>query len=420
MNEMLSAYRAGAEMGHGFHDIDAAMHNRAVQGKMDEILKATAERGGDITMIDPSLYSDRVGLEAMGKVAGQMANTEAWKLKAMQNNAEQARHRFATFQQYFTDIEGAIKDGDQSRTVALMSNMASQSGTPYRFMPTEDGQIRVGFITPEGEVDKGTMSMTEAYDLLKPYATNQDRFIQDSVMYSMATQAENAEILQDPRRWKQATDGNGNQYTLIPQRIYKNGQLVSGFLVSGPGGQRNMTMEEVSRAGLLGGQGLPASGGGLPKGVDKVLEGYSTVVDPVSGEKSRDAHMYEALSTLTMLGGGNPNQAVIALRDTILPWVQSELFDANGEPKKEAVDVAEQWGSMTPGQQAYLAVQMFLEAQKRFMAGGQSGGKKQEKNTEPSNSSPEKAQRDARMKKALAGEGRYGLNLVTVDEEDEQ
>lgn len=303
-NDMLSAFRTGAEIGGAFHKMDEAMHARAVQGKMDEILKATAERGGDITMLDPNMYSDRVGLEAMGRVAGQMAQTEAWKMKAMQNNAAQARQRFATFQQYFSDIEGAIKDGDQARTVALMSNMASQSGTPYRFMPTEDGGIRVGFVTPEGEVDKGTMTMTEAYDLLKPYATSQDRFVRDSVVYGMATQQENAEIMQDPRRWKQAMDRNGNQYTLVPQRIMRNGQLVSGFLVAGPGGQRNMTLDEVAQAGLaVGGRGMAGGMGG--GNAAKQLEMYATdyAID-ADGKQQKyvNPYKYDALSKLAAFG----------------------------------------------------------------------------------------------------------------------
>lgn len=44
-NDIVQAYRAGSEIGNTFHRIDDAMHNMAVQQKMDEILKATNERG---------------------------------------------------------------------------------------------------------------------------------------------------------------------------------------------------------------------------------------------------------------------------------------------------------------------------------------------------------------------------------------
>lgn len=416
MNDILNAYKAGSEIGQGFHRVGEAMHEQAVRGKMDEILRATAERGGDITMVDPNMYLDRVGLEAMGRVASDLANTEAYRTKIMQNNALHAKHRFGMFQQYMADIDDAIKQGDQGRTIGLMSNMAAQSGTPYRFSPTEDGQIRVTFVTPEGEVDKGSMGMLEAYNLLKPYATNQDRFIRDSVMYGMATQEENMAYMMNPSKWRTVKDARGGQYTLIPQRIQRNGQTVPGFLVSGPGGQRNMTADEVTRAGFVAeGGGLTGGAGGvatagLSKDTIKRLDDYSETVDPTTGQKGRDPHMFEALSMLTMAAGGNADRAVIALRDNVLPSVMSQLFDENGEPRPEAADVAEQWMSMTDGQKALYAVTWMMQQQAQ--ASG-NAPKAEQKAVEPA-SAPAQGNpvSNERWDRALKGKGQYKANWV--------
>ena len=389
-NEILQAYRAGSEIGGTFQRIDEAMHNRAVQEKMDEILKATNERGGDITMLDPNQYSDRIGLEAMGKVTAQLANTEAYKVRIMQNNAAQARNRFSTFQQYMTDIDSAIKEGDQQRTLGLMSNMAAQSGTPYRFSPTEDGQVRVSFVTPEGISDKGTMSMIEAYNMLRPYATNQDRFIRDSVMYGMATAEDNAMVMQDPRRWRTAVDANGNQYTLVPQRIMKNGQLVPGFLVAGPGGQRNMTMDEVMQSGLnmafpsrsrrLGtglsgggvnarGQGLgaPSQGGGVQvsesawKDARKAFSDFATQVDDM-GNKVLNYDTLEALELAAPYFQGDSLKTIQAYRRA-----RSAYDNALGADKEQAALVEK----MTPEQRQRAFLNFFY---RQIVGGGRSGG----------------------------------------------
>lgn len=350
MENMLNSYKAGLALGGSFQALDQMEHERAVNGKMNEILGAVRERGGDITMIDSSMYSDRVGLEAMGRVAKQLADTEEYKTRIMGNNIAQARHRYGVFQQYMSDIDSAVKEGDQQRVLALMGSMAAQSGTPYRFSPTEDGQVRVGFITPDGEQEKGTMTMLEAYNMLKPYVKNKGRFIRDSVMHESVTQEENLEYLMNPSKWRTGMDARGNQYTMIPQRIMRNGQLVAGFLVAGPGGQRNMTAEEVAQAGLLGsaGGGLRTGGaGGVDKNAAKIIDAASTVVDPETGEKRRDPYMAKALTMLTQQMG-DPDSAMMALQEWERVLAQDEA-------------VAERLAAMPAGQKAMAIIEIMQQ-----------------------------------------------------------
>lgn len=351
--DILQAFQTGSALGGAFQNLDQYEHERAVKSRMDELLGAAGQHGGDITMLDASQYADRAGLEAMGRLAAQYSQTEQGKANIMRNNVIQAKHRYGMMQQYLKDVDDAVKSGDQQRVVGLLSNAGSLGGVPYRFTPTEDGRIAVSYIDPDGVHDKGTMTMMEAFEELKARMATKGRFIRDSVMFGMGVQEENMARMMNPGSWKTVTDARGNQYTMIPQVFQRNGQYESGFMVSGPGVHGNMTLEEVQRRGLMA---APAGGlGGTTLGKDdqKIIDAASTVVNPETGEKVRDPYMAQALTMLTQQVG-SADKAMIALQE----WERMLSQDEK---------IAEQLASLPAGQKA-MAIIEIMQAQAKAPA----------------------------------------------------
>lgn len=355
-SNILQAFQTGSALGGAFQKLDQYEHERAVKGRMDELLGEANQHGGDITMLDASRYSDRAGLEAMGRLAAQYSQTEQGKVNIMRNNVIQAKHRYGMMQQYMKDIEDAIKSGDQQRVVGLMSNAGSLSGVPYRFTPTEDGQLAVSYIDPDGVHDKGTMTMMEAYEQMKAHMASKGRFIRDSVMYGMGVQEDNLARMMNTNGWKFVTDARGNQYTMVPQTIMRNGRYEPGFMIAGAGGTRNMTLDEVSRSGLLGSAGGGLGGVRTPaisKDDLKIIDTASTVVNPETGEKARDPYMAQALTMLTQQVG-SADKAMIALQE----WERILSQDAA---------IAEQLAALPAGQKA-MAIIEIMQAQAKAPA----------------------------------------------------
>lgn len=303
-SNILQAFQTGSALGGAFQKLDQYEHERAVKSRMDELLGEANQHGGDITMLDASRYSDRAGLEAMGRLAAQYSQTEQGKVNIMRNNVIQAKHRYGMMQQYMKDIEDAIKSGDQQRVVGLMSNAGSLSGVPYRFTPTEDGQLAVSYVGADGVHDKGTMTMMEAYEQMKAHMASKGRFIRDSVMYGMGVQEDNLARMMNTNGWKFVTDARGNQYTMIPQTIMRNGQYEPGFIVAGAGGTRNMTLDEVTRSGLLssaGGGLVPGGKGGLPKSLEMFAVDYVIDADGKQ-QKFVNPYKYDVISKAVAFG----------------------------------------------------------------------------------------------------------------------
>ena len=347
VEDIAKSFNLGLGMGSTFQQYDKIAHERAVNGKMNEILGAVRERGGDITMIDPSMYTDRVGLEAMGRVSQQLANMDEYRERAMRSLVQLAKHRHGVSKGYYDNFDSAVKEGDQPRAMSILSNLVALSGAPYKVVPQDDGTFKTFRISPEGERDLGNVSLLDMRNLIAPYMQNEKRFIHDSVLHGMAMEDENRAYFADSSKHKYVTDARGNNYTLIPSTFERNGQKMYGYSVFGPGGQRNMTMEEVTRTGLLHGQGLQGGAGGVGKDAAKIIDAASTVVDPETGEKRRDPYMAKALTMLTQQMG-DPDSAMMALQEWERVLAQDEA-------------VAERLAAMPAGQKAMAIIEIMQQ-----------------------------------------------------------
>lgn len=348
VKDMVAAYGLGKAMGQGWHDMDAAIHERDVSTRMNDILQAVNEVGGDITMLDPKFSSDRVGLEAMGRVAKQLSNTEEYQTRIMRNNIEQAHHLYGVISQYKNDIGDSIKSGDQQRTYSLMGAAMQQLGTPYTLFQTEDGKMHWGYKTRDGVQDKGEADPVELFQELNRYIGNKGSFIKAITMHRQAMQQENSDNWNDLSKWRTVYDKNGTPFTAIEMNVWDGDSYEPGFMVQTPNGLVEMTSQQLLASGLSPnrGQGL-RMGGGVGKDAAKIIDAASTVVDPETGEKRRDPYMAKALTMLTQQMG-DPDSAMMALQEWERVLAQDEA-------------VAERLAAMPAGQKAMAIIEIMQQ-----------------------------------------------------------
>ena len=232
-------------------DMNARAHEREVNGRMDQILAASNGGQTDLSTLDPKLYSDRVGMEAMGKVSQQLSQTGEYQNKIFSNSIQQAKNLFGIAQGYMTDFNAAVKAGDSQRALNIFGNMANRMNLPYRFVPEGEG-FRLYHVTPDGEIDMGTMSLTDAYKKTADVLNNEQAFIKGSAAYSMTNWETNQKNFSDPSKWRYAVSKDGKQIALVPQLIERNGQMVPGFYAERLG---NRTAQDLLDAGFTIGNG---------------------------------------------------------------------------------------------------------------------------------------------------------------------
>lgn len=357
VRDIASIYALGKAMGRGWHEMDAAIHENDVSSRMNDIIQATNAAGGDITMIDPKFSSDRVGLEAMGRVAKQLATTEEYKNRIMRNNIEQAHHLYGVANQYKKDIASRIEAGDQSGAFSLMGAMMQQMGTPYTLFQTDDGKMHWGYKSRDGVQDMGEADAVQLFKEMNNYLNNKGSFMKAVVMHRQAMQQQNADNWNDLSKWKTVYDKNGNPFTAIEMNIWDGDSYEPGFMVQTPKGLVEMSAQQLLASGLspnrvsmgLGGTAAPA----ISKDDQKIIDAASTVVSPETGEKVRDPYMAQALTKLTQQVG-SADKAMIVLQEWERVLSQDEA-------------IAEQLAALPAGQKA-MAIIEIMQAQAKAPA----------------------------------------------------
>ena len=305
VREMASAYGLGKAMGQGWHDMDAAIHERDVSSRMNDIMQATNAAGGDITMIDPKFSSDRVGLEAMGRVAKQLSNTEEYKTRIMRNNIEQAHHLYGVVTQYEKDIDSKIGSGDLAGTYSLMGAMMQQLGTPYTLFQADDGKMHWGYKGRDGVQDMGEADAVQLFKELKNYVRNKGSFMKAFVMHRQAAQQQNVDNWNDLSKWKTVYDKNGTPFTAIEMNVWDGDSYEPGFMVQTPNGLVEMSAQQLLASGLSPNKaagGLGAGGNGaLPKSLEMYAMDYAIDADGKQ-QKFVNPYKYDVISKAVAFG----------------------------------------------------------------------------------------------------------------------
>ena len=346
---MAAAYGLGKAMGQGWHDMDAAIHERDVSTRMNDILQAVNEVGGDITMLDPKFSSDRVGLEAMGRVAKQLSNTEEYQTRIMRNNIEQAHHLYGVISQYKNDIGDSIKSGDQQRTYSLMGAAMQQLGTPYTLFQTEDGKMHWGYKARDGVQDKGEADPVELFQELNRYIGNKGSFIKAITMHRQAMQQENSDNWNNLSKWRTVYDKNGTPFTAIEMNVWDGDSYEPGFMVQTPNGLVEMTSQQLLASGLSPnrGQGLRMNGG-----VGKSLEMFA--MDYAVGEDGKqqkyvNPYKYDVVQKLS--GNGIDPASIAATWDKGI----AAIIKANPEMSRELASIMLRERMLSGGQTPVVA-----------------------------------------------------------------
>lgn len=285
--------------------MDAAIHENDVSSRMNDIIQATNAAGGDITMIDPKFSSDRVGLEAMGRVAKQLATTEEYKNRIMRNNIEQAHHLYGVATQYKKDIASRIEAGDQAGAFSLMGAMMQQMGTPYTLFQTDDGKMHWGYKGRDGVQDMGEADAVQLFKEMNNYLNNKGAFMKAVVMHRQAMQQQNSDNWNDLSKWKTVYDRNGNPFTAIEMNIWDGDSYEPGFMVQTPKGLVEMSAQQLLASGFSPNKaslGLGAGGrGGLPKSLEMYAMDYAIDADGKQ-QKFVNPYKYDVISKAVAFG----------------------------------------------------------------------------------------------------------------------
>ena len=241
-------------------DMNARAHERDVNGRIDQILAASNGGQQDLSTLDPKLYSDRVGMEALGKVSQQLSQTGEYQNKIFNNGIQQAKNLYGLAQGYMADFKSAVDANDSQRALNIYGNMMNRMNLPYRFVQDGDG-FRVYHITPEGERDMGNMSLMDVYKMTADQLNNEQMFLKGSAAYSMTNWETNQKYMADPAKWRYGVTKDGKQLAMVPQTFQKDGQMVAGFYVQGLG---NRTLDQLDAAGITV---AGAMGTGIPKAI---------------------------------------------------------------------------------------------------------------------------------------------------------
>ena len=248
----MGALQRGYGLSRILDDMNRRSHDREVNGRIDEILAASNGGTTDLSTLDPKYFSDRIGMEAMGKVTEQLSQTTGYQQKIFENSMNHAQDLWKLSQQYMTDFRTALGDqekgipANEPRARAILGTMINQLNVPYRVVQEGDG-YRVYHVTPEGEKDMGNMSMLDLYNRIKDTVSNQDTFIKGSMAYGMTNAEQNTKYFSDTSKWRLGITKDGKQLAMVPQMFERNGQLVGGFYVEGLG---NRTLQELADAGI--------------------------------------------------------------------------------------------------------------------------------------------------------------------------
>lgn len=354
MENFARGLKVGTAAGQQIGNMANAMHEREVQAKMNDILAAAGQNGGNLGALDPGMVSDVTGLEAMGRVAAALSKTGEAQNRIFSNAMSNAHNQWRMAQQYNSDFNTAVKEGREADAANLLVSMGNSLGIPYRYnYNAREGTIGIAHVTPEGEQSMGEVSLVEAGRIARQYLADQPAFLRNSVMNNMVMAERNAELqAAGPGKWIHGVDQRtGKPVVAIPQYNLNDGSL--GYYVQGVGMLRREEFDRLpvawGRAGRAG-YGLgskkpdtPAEGtinglygkkGKLPPMVQKSVEAYAKEMDDATGKAYTNPYKLDVLGVFAING--------IAPGDAIRIWNQNAqmLRQANPDISDEEISAA--------------------------------------------------------------------------------
>lgn len=216
-----------------------------INERVKQIGDAVTQAGGSIDGIDPTLFSDPVGLRALGEYTTQY-NASHEGLQKAWKNYDQAIMRMHETAAY------APQAYAQTHDPSVLDQASDKLGLPYQTQYNPDTQkhdvMYVGRfgLEPTGQ----SYSSDELSNLYGGIVKDPKRFSQLAFQYALATMRQNEDYLRDPSKWLYDNDG---KTVFVPRKMTTPNGFRSGYIVTDTANKtsRFMTNEELQQAGMF-------------------------------------------------------------------------------------------------------------------------------------------------------------------------
>ena len=236
--EFLGGAAAGEKMRQVVGDIQ-------INDRLKQIGDAVTQAGGSIDGIDPTLFSDPVGLRALGEYTTQYNSSQEGLKKAWKNHDQAIMRMFETT----TYAPQAFK---QSGDPSILDQASDKLGLPYQTQYNPETKrhevMYAGRFGPEATGQSFTSE--ELSNLYGGLAKDPKRFSQLAFQYSLATMRQNEDYLKDPSKWLYDNDG---KTVFVPRKMLTANGFRSGYIVTDTANKTSkfMTNEELQQAGVF-------------------------------------------------------------------------------------------------------------------------------------------------------------------------
>lgn len=216
-----------------------------INDRLKQIGDAVTQAGGSIDGIDPTLFSDPVGLRALGEYTTQYNSSQEGLQKAWKNHDQAIMRMFETT----TYAPQAFK---QSGDPSILDQASDKLGLPYQTQYNPETKrhevMYAGRFGPEATGQSFTSE--ELSNLYGGLAKDPKRFSQLAFQYSLATMRQNEDYLKDPSKGLYDNDG---KTVFVPRKMMTANGFRSGYIVTDTANKTSkfMTNEELQQAGVF-------------------------------------------------------------------------------------------------------------------------------------------------------------------------
>lgn len=242
INSFGQDFLGGAAAGEKMRQVVGDMQ---VNDRMKQIGDAVTQAGGSIDGIDPTLFSDPVGLRALGEYTTQYNSSQEGLQKAWKNHDQAIMRMFET-----TNM--APQAYAQSRDPSVLDQASDKMGLPYQTQYNPETKRHEVMYAGRFGLEATGQSFTsdELSNLYGGLAKDPKRFSQLAFQYSLATMRQNEDYLKDPSKWLYDNDG---KTVFVPRKMMTANGFRSGYIVTDTANKSSkfMTNEELQQAGMF-------------------------------------------------------------------------------------------------------------------------------------------------------------------------
>lgn len=216
-----------------------------INDRMKQIGDAVTQAGGNLDEIKTDLFSDPVGLQALGEYTKRYTESTNNLQQAWKNHDQVIQHEF----EYRQNKSDYFKEtGDPKALDELSEKLGIPYQTQYNPETKKHDVMYVGRfgLEPTGQ----SYTSADLCGMVDDIGKDPKRFSQLRFQYAMATMRQNADYLSDPSKWLYDNDG---KTVFVPRKMMTANGFRSGYIVTDTANKTSkfMTNEELQQAGVF-------------------------------------------------------------------------------------------------------------------------------------------------------------------------